>query len=225
MTERRGSRPIGKVHVLTDVELQSRFSHLELTRRALAGGAHVVQFRQKAGATRELIELACQMGRLCREAGAVFIVNDRVDVALASEADGVHLGQSDFPIPLARRLLGEGRIVGGSAATLEQARRCVEEGADYVGFGPIYPTGSKADAGPGRGLGLLREVASAVPVPVVAIGGIDAGRARAVLEAGARGVAVISAVCCQEDPAEATRRLLLSLTYTEDPGSGREEVP
>jgi thiamine-phosphate pyrophosphorylase len=225
MTDRCSSKRIGRVHVLTDVELQSRFSHVELTCRALAGGAHVVQFRRKAGATRDLIEVARQMGRLCREAGAVFLVNDRVDVALAAEADGVHLGQGDLPIPLARRLLGEGRIIGGSASTVEEARRCAAQGADYVGFGPVYPTGSKADAAPVRGLGWLGEAAAAVPIPVVAIGGIDAERARAVLRVGAHGVAVISAVCCQEDPAEATRRLLLALTDPGNRDSGREAGP
>ncbi|MDW7709882.1 MAG: thiamine phosphate synthase [Deferrisomatales bacterium] len=212
----RRSERVGRVHVLTDVELQTRFSHVELAVRALEGGAHVVQFRQKTGSTRVLIAVARQMGQVCRAAGATFIVNDRVDVALASQADGVHLGQSDAPIPFARRLLGPRAIIGGSASTVEQARRCIEEGADYVGFGPVYPTGSKADAAPVRGLELLREVAAALPAPVIAIGGIDAVRARAVLRAGAQGFAVISAVCCEEDPAEATRRLLLAL---EEPGA------
>lgn len=212
----RGGRVkrVGRVHVLTDVVLQARFSHLELARRALAGGADAVQLREKGGTTRELIGLAREMAALCRGAGAVFIVNDRVDVTLAAEADGVHLGQSDFPIAMARRLLGPHRIIGGSAATVEEARRCVEEGADYVGFGPVYPTGSKADAAPARGLALLREVAAAVPAPVVAIGGIGVGNAAEVVRAGAHGVAVISAVCCQEDPAEATRRLVEALEFT-----------
>lgn len=200
--------------MLTDVVLQARFSHLELARRALAGGADAVQLREKGGTTRELIGLAREMAALCRGAGAVFIVNDRVDVTLAAEADGVHLGQSDFPIAMARRLLGPHRIIGGSAATVEEARRCVEEGADYVGFGPVYPTGSKADAAPARGLALLREVVAAVPAPVVAIGGIGVGNAAEVVRAGAHGVAVISAVCCQEDPAEATRRLVEALEFT-----------
>lgn len=213
MTTGNRSKRVGRVHVLTDVVLQARFSHVELARRALAGGADAVQFREKGGSTRELIGVARELAALCRGAGAVFIVNDRVDVALAAEADGVHLGQSDFPIALARRLLGERRIIGGSATTLEEARWCVEEGADYVGFGPVYSTGSKADAAPAQGLGVLREVASAVPVPVVAIGGIGIGNAPEVVRAGAHGVAVISAVCCQEDPAEATRRLLDALEF------------
>lgn len=220
-----GSKRVGRVHVLTDVALQARFSHVELTRRVLAGGADAVQFREKGGTTRELIGVAREMAALCREAGAVFIVNDRVDVALAAEADGVHLGQSDFPVALARRLLGEERIIGGSATTLEEARRCLEEGADYVGFGPVFPTGSKADAASPRGLGLLREIAAVLPAPIVAIGGIDARTAPEVFRAGAHGVAVISAVCCQEDPAEATRCLLRALGLGETFDEEREEGP
>ena len=124
---------IGKLHILTDTVLQSRFSHMEITRLAIAGGADTIQYRQKSGSTREMIEIARNMKRLCSETGVTFIVNDRLDVAIAAEADGVHLGQDDFPIPMARELLGEGRIIGGSAAALDEARKCLSEGADYVG--------------------------------------------------------------------------------------------
>jgi thiamine-phosphate pyrophosphorylase len=154
-----------------------------------------------------MIEVAQQMKRLCGESGIAFVVNDRVDVALASAADGVHLGQDDFPIPLARELLGEESIIGGSAGTIEEARKCLSEGADYVGFGPVYPTGSKEDAGPASGLGLLREVAQTIPLPIIAIGGVDEENTHDVMETGAHGIAVISAVCCQESPKQATRAL------------------
>ena len=200
-------KPIGKLHILTDVQLQSRYSHAELTRLALTGGADTIQLRQKTGSTREMIEIAQQMKRLCEESGVVFVVNDRVDVALASGADGVHLGQDDFPIALARELLGQESIIGGSAGSVEEARKCVSEGADYVGFGPVYPTTSKADAGPAGGLGLLQQVVQAIPLPVIAIGGVDEENTHDVMEAGAHGIAVISAVCCQENPEQATRAL------------------
>jgi thiamine-phosphate pyrophosphorylase len=200
-------KPIGKLHILTDVQLQSKYSHTELTRLAITGGADTIQLRQKTGSTREMIEIAQQMKRLCEESGVVFVVNDRVDVALASGADGVHLGQDDFPIPLARELLGEESIIGGSAGTLEEARKCLSEGADYVGFGPVYPTASKEDAGPASGLSLLRKVVEAIPLPVIAIGGVDETNTRDVMEAGAHGIAVISAVCCQEHPEQATHAL------------------
>ena len=199
------------MHILTDVQLQSRYSHTELTRLAIAGGADTIQLRQKAGSTREMIEIARQMKQLCREADILFIVNDRVDVALASGADGVHLGQDDFPIPMARDLLGGACIIGGSAGTLEEARKCLSEGADYVGFGPVYSTTSKEDAGPASGLGLLEEVVNAIPLPIIAIGGVDNHNTHDIMTVGAYGVAVISAVCCQEYPEQATKALSLAL--------------
>jgi len=200
-------KTIGRLHILTDTALQTRFSHVALTELALSGGADTIQFRQKSGSTKELIETAIHMRRLCAEKGATFIVNDRIDVAIASEADGVHLGQDDFPIPLARKLLGKDRIVGGSAATLEEMENCIREGADYVGFGPVYPTGSKDDAGPVSGIDILKQIVESTPVPVIAIGGIDQNNAFHVMGAGAHGIAVISAVCCREDPKEAARKL------------------
>ena len=131
------TKEIGKLHILTDTILQSRFSHIELTEKAIAGGADTIQFRHKQGPTREMIQVSTEIKRLCTEKGVIFIVNDRIDVAIASEADGVHLGQDDFPIPLARKLLGDNRIIGGSAATMEEARKCLSDGADYVGFGQL----------------------------------------------------------------------------------------
>ena len=204
-------KQIGKLHILTDTVLQSRFSHMEITRLAIAGGADTIQYRQKSGSTREMIEIARNMKRLCSEAGVTFIVNDRLDVAIAAEADGVHLGQDDFPIPMARELLGEGRIIGGSAATLDEARKCLSEGADYVGFGPVYPTSSKDDAGPVSGIDILKQVVEIIPLPIIAIGGVGAENIPDVMRAGARGIAVISAVCCQDDPEDATRSLYQAL--------------
>lgn len=204
-------KQIGKLHILTDTVLQSRFSHMEITRLAIAGGADTIQYRQKSGTTREMIEIARNMKRLCSEAGVTFIVNDRLDVAIAGEADGVHLGQDDFPIPMARELLGEGRIIGGSAATLDDARKCLSEGADYVGFGPVYPTSSKDDAGPVSGIDILKQVVEIIPLPIIAIGGVGAENIPDVMRAGAHGIAVISAVCCQDDPEEATRALYQAL--------------
>ena len=160
----------GKLHVITDVVLQDRFSHVALAQMAVAGGADVIQFRQKEGSTRALVETAIAMKNVCGD--VPLIVNDRVDVAIAAKADGVHLGQDDFPIDKARDLLGEDAVIGGTAKTLLQARQCIAEGADYIGFGPIYATGSKADAGMVRGLEDLREMVGGVNIPIIAIGGI-----------------------------------------------------
>jgi thiamine-phosphate pyrophosphorylase len=195
---------IGKLHILTDTVLQSRFSHIELTEQAIAGGADTVQFRQKQGSTREMIQMATEMKRFCNEKDVIFIVNDRIDIAIASEADGVHLGQDDFPIPLARKLLGDNRIIGGSAATMGEAKKCLSDGADYVGFGPVYPTGSKDDAGPVSGIDTLRKIVATIPLPIIAIGGIDKGNTPVVMKTGAHGIAVISTVCCRKDPRGAT---------------------
>jgi len=200
-------KKIGKLHLLTDVVLQSRFSHEDLALLGIAGGADTIQLREKGGSTRATIEVAKRMGAVCREAGVPFIVNDRIDVAMAAEADGVHLGQSDFPIPLARKLLGEETLIGGSAATFEEARICLAEGADYIGFGPVYVTGSKEDAGPVSGPAVLKRVVEAIPLPIIAIGGITVEKVAEVMKAGAYGIAVISAVCCHIDPEGATKAL------------------
>lgn len=209
-------KKIGSLHVLTDTVLQSRYSHLELARLAIAGGADTIQYRQKIGSTREMIDTALDLKGLCASLGATMIVNDRVDVAIASGADGVHLGQDDFPLDRARDLLGPDAIIGGTAKTLDQVRKAASEGADYVGFGPIYPTGSKTDAGNVKGLDGLSEVSRASPTPIIAIGGIGSVTAADVIRAGAHGIAVISAVCCQDDPKAAAAQLLASV------GSGRE---
>ncbi|MBN1222763.1 MAG: thiamine phosphate synthase [Candidatus Aminicenantes bacterium] len=200
-------KKIGRFHVLTDTELQSRYSHVELTKMAIVGGADTIQFRQKSGSTREMIEIAVKMKQLCTASGVTFVVNDRLDIAIASDADGVHLGQNDFPIPLARKILGTNRIIGGSAATLEEAGICVTEGADYIGFGPVFPTGSKSDAGPVSGLEILERAVKDFPLPIIAIGGAAINNIPDIMRTGAHGIAVISAVCCQADPGKATRKL------------------
>lgn len=200
-------KKIGALHVLTDTVLQSRHTHVELARMAVAGGADVVQYRQKSGDTRGMIETARAMCDVCAESGVSLIVNDRIDVAFAAEAGGVHLGQDDFPVALARNILGAGRIIGVSAGNLDGARQGIRDGADYVGFGPIFPTGSKSDAGEAQGLEVLADFTRAVRAPVIAIGGIGADNADSVVRSGAHGIAVISAVCCQADPEAATRNL------------------
>jgi thiamine-phosphate pyrophosphorylase len=173
----------------------------------LAGGCRVVQLREKTMPLNDLYALARALQRRCREAGCLFIVNDRVDLALAVDADGVHVGQEDLPAREARRLLRPGMILGVSTHDEGQARRARDDGADYVAVGSMYPTGSK----PGFrlvGPELLRRVRPEIPVPLVAIGGITVDNVAEVIRAGADAVAVISAVCAASDPAAATRRFL-----------------
>ena len=202
---------VGKLHVITDTVVQSRYSHEELARMALSGGADTIQFRMKTGSTRDMIDTAKIMKELCEKVNVPLVVNDRVDVALASGAHGVHLGKTDFPIYIARKILGNDKIIGGSAQNVEDAMKCAEEGADYIGFGPIYSTTSKEDVGFVKGIILLQELISRVPLPVIAIGGIDENNAAEVMRSGAHGVAVISAVCCRENPENAAKRLLMEI--------------
>jgi thiamine-phosphate pyrophosphorylase len=179
----------------------------DLLAAVLAGGCRLVQLREKTMPLDELLALARRLARQCREAGARFIVNDRADLALACDADGLHVGQDDLPAREARALLRPGMILGVSTHDPEQARRATAEGADYVAVGSIFPTTTKAGfqlVGPD----LIRRVRPEVSVPIVGIGGITPDNAAAVLEAGADAVAVISAVCSAADPEASTRRFL-----------------
>ena len=179
----------------------------QLLDAVLAGGCRVVQLREKTMPLSDLYPVARALQRRCREAGCLFIVNDRVDLALAVDADGVHVGQEDLPAREARSLLRPGMILGVSTHDEGQARRARDDGADYVAVGSMYPTGSK----PGFrlvGPELLSRVRPEIPVPLVAIGGITVDNVAEVIRAGADAVAVISAVCAASDPAAATRRFL-----------------
>lgn len=173
----------------------------------LAGGCRLVQLREKTMPLGDLLPLARSLARRCREVGALLIVNDRADLALAAGADGLHVGQDDLPARQARGLLPSGMILGVSTHDPEQARRAVADGADYVAVGSIFPTTTKAGfqlVGPE----LIRRVRPEVPVPLVGIGGITVENAPSVLGAGADAVAVISALCAAPDPEAATRALL-----------------
>jgi thiamine-phosphate diphosphorylase len=195
-----------RLYVITDRSFRGR-THEEVARAAVAGGATALQLRDKRATGRELVLRARRLRDLARTEGVLFVVNDRVDVALAAEADGAHVGDDDLPVADARRLLGPGRVVGASAGTVEDALRAEREGADYLGVGPVFPTGTKPDAGAAIGVEGLRTIAQAVRIPVVGIGGITADNAEEVIRAGAAGVAVISAVADADDMVQATRRL------------------
>jgi thiamine-phosphate pyrophosphorylase len=196
------------LYVPTDAKRSRGRPHVEVARDAIAGGADVVQLREKEAAGRAFLEAAQEIRRLTREANVPFIVNDRVDVALAVDADGVHVGQDDLPAAVARRLIGNERLVGVSARSMEEAQRAERDGADYIGFGPIYEArGTKPDTIDPLGLERLREVCRTSTVPVIAIGGINDGNVEEVIAAGADGVAVISGVVSAMDVVEVTRRL------------------
>jgi thiamine-phosphate pyrophosphorylase len=182
-------------------------SHVEIADAAIRGGATAVQLRMKDAPARAMLDAARVIAARCRAAGVTFVVNDRVDVALAAAAGGVHVGQDDLPARDARALLGTAPFLGVSAATLDEAKAAARAGADYLGVGAVYATSTKADAGAAVGTTRIAELAAACALPVVGIGGITAENAAAVIRAGAAGVAVITAVTMAEDMVEATRRL------------------
>ncbi|MDR7427070.1 MAG: thiamine phosphate synthase [Armatimonadota bacterium] len=202
-------RPVDlAVYVITDRRLARGRSHEEIAAAAVAGGATVVQLRDKELTTRQMVETAVRMLALVRPAGVPLVINDRVDVVLAADADGVHVGPDDLTVEAARRILGPDRIVGASAGTVEEAVQAEREGADYLGVGSVFETASKADAGPPIGIEGLSRIVQAVRLPVVAIGGITLANAAEAIRAGATGVAVISAVVAAADIAAATRSLV-----------------
>ncbi|MFQ5881732.1 MAG: thiamine phosphate synthase [Candidatus Methylomirabilales bacterium] len=205
--------------VITDEGL-SRLSHREVAERALQGGTPMVQLRDKGGDLRYLYQEALAIRQFCHRHGALFIVNDRLDLALAVEAGGVHLGQEDLPPRLARSLLRHGMLLGISTHSVEEAREAEAAGADYIGFGPVYPSKTKKKTRPVVGIEGIRAVKAAVKIPLLAIGGITLERVPEVIGAGADGIAVISAIVGSGEIAGACRQFLLRIQ--ERQGSDKE---
>lgn len=195
------------LYVIVQEEFSCGRSLEELTSAAIEGGAKVIQLRDKESSTRKLIEAARKLRLLTKEKGIVFIVNDRIDVALAAQADGAHLGQDDLPASDARKILGRDKIIGISVNTLEQAREAQQQGADYIGVGPVFETGTKDVEYDPVGVDLLKEMAKEIHIPKVAIGGITSGNAFEVVRSGADGVAVVTAVISAPDVAAAASSL------------------
>lgn len=196
--------------VITDHTLaEARGGVASVVSHALEAGAPAIQLRMKSAGAADMLRAARRLRAMTRAAGALFFVNDRVDVALAAEADGVHLGPQDLPVGPVRGAVGDDLLLGFSADDPAAARRAVSEGADYIGCGTVYATRSKDDAGAVIGPEGLDRVARAVPVPVVGIGGVTPDRARELARTRATGTAVVSAVMGADDPARAVRRLLV----------------
>ncbi|AUG48342.1 thiamine-phosphate diphosphorylase [Haloarcula taiwanensis] len=198
------------VYLVTQASLSAGRTTDEIVADAIDGGVGVVQLREKDRTARERYELGRELRDLTREADVAFVVNDRVDIAQALDADGVHLGDDDLPVPVARDLLGEDALIGRSVSTVEDAREAAAAGADYLGVGAVFATGSKDDIDDDEyaiGTERVAAIAEAVDIPFVAIGGITADNAVEVVRAGADGVAVITAITQADDPTAATDAL------------------
>ena len=180
---------------------------VELARLLLQAGVRILQLRLKETSGRDFLDAANRIGRLCRERGSMFIVNDRADIAMLAEADGVHLGQRDIPLDAGRRVVGPAKVIGISTASVEMARAAEASGADYIGFGPMYQGGLK-NIKVAQGLEKLRAVRAAVKIPIVAIGGISEATMPEVLAAGADAAAIITDVIKAPDIATKVRALL-----------------
>jgi len=199
-------RTIPKLHVVTPPGVDER--DLATTHALLQAGAPLVQVRTKAVDDRTRLRAASGVMRSARTTGATCLVNDRVDIALAAGADGVHVGTDDLPATVARRLLGPDLIVGATCRNAEDARRAEGEGASYLGVGPVFATSTKTGLPEPMGPRGVEAVAAAVDVPVIAISGISVDNAAAVLDAGAWGVAVVGAVYGADDPVASLRQLM-----------------
>ena len=211
---RRGS-PLFDLRVYLVADPEQASSGLEATvAAALDGGVTAVQLRAKSMTDSESIALARRLKKMCDAAGATFLINDRVDIALAVDAEGVHLGVDDLPLETARRILGPDKVIGFSPEFDQQAEGARNAGADYLGVGPVFGTTSKSDAGQAVGLETLRRRVELAGIPVIGIGGISAGNAPGVMQTGAAGVAVVSAILRAADPRSAAAELRAAVDST-----------
>jgi thiamine-phosphate pyrophosphorylase len=201
------------LYLITDRQLSGNRDLLTVVEQALKGGVRAVQLREKDLSSRELYELAFELRKLTARHDAKLFINDRADIALAVDADGVHLGGQSMPIYRARKVLGERMLIGVSCHNQINAITAQEKGADFITFGPVYYTSSKAIYGDPVGLERLEEVANLLQIPVFALGGITRGNAREVLDHGAFGIAAIGAVFTARDPREAAGELVSLLPH------------
>ncbi len=199
------------LYLVTDPGLARGRPMGEIVRAAVEGGVTVVQIRDKGGTSRALYEEALEMRRLLDALNRPLIVNDRLDIALAVGAAGVHLGQGDLPCAAARRIAGRRMVIGVSVSTVDEAVAAERDGADYVSVSPVFPTPTKTDTPAPAGLAGLRAIRLSVALPVVAIGGANAGNAADLVAAGADGVAVVSAIMSASDPRGAAKEILQAI--------------
>lgn len=206
-------------YLVTDSGL-SKKGTLSDVKESVEAGCKIIQYREKNKSTKEMIDEAAEIKRICSDK-AIFLINDRIDVALAVDADGVHIGQDDMPIETARKILGADKIIGLTVHNVDEAIEAEERGADYVGLGSIFDTSTKKDAGKGIGPARIREVKNTVKVPVVAIGGINKENRRSVVENGADSLVAISAVVCSDDVKKETREFIDIIREIKNTGNSK----
>lgn len=201
------------LYLITD-RTQTRGRSFEaVVAEAIAAGVKAVQLREKDLSPRQLLPLATTVRKITREKGALLLINDRIDICLSVDADGVHLRTDSLPMGVVRRILGQEKLIGVSTHSLEEARRAQEEGADFIVLGPLYSTPSKISFGPPLGVGVLQEVRRVVSIPIFAVGGVTTLRVKEVLAHGASGIAVISAIMAADDVRKGTYDLLRELGH------------
>ena len=191
---------ISGYYFITDEKL-SKAGNVSDVKNAVSAGVKIVQYRNKCGSTKEMYDEAVKLKKICCKKNVIFIINDRMDIALALSSDGVHIGQDDMPYSVARKILGKNKIIGVTVHTLKQARNAEKSGADYLGVSPIFSTDTKSDAGKPCGISLIKKIKSHInrTIPIVAIGGINLSNAKEVISAGADGLCAISAVITKKN--------------------------
>ncbi len=205
------SKPLFRLYLITDHNQTGGRPLTDVVKEALDGGVKAVQLREKDLPIRELLRLAEKMRKITKEAGAVLFINGRMDVAMAVEADGIHLGQADLPVDVVRKIVGNRFMIGVSTHNLKEAREAEKGDADFITFGPVYETPSKLKYGEPVGIEALKIVRSGISIPVYAIGGIESGNIGVILASGADGVALISAIIGAKEPKKAAEEIIRSI--------------
>ena len=193
-------------YLVTDHKDKTNEEILNIIEVALKGGTFIVQFREKTASTKDFFELALKVKEITHKYDVPLLINDRLDIAIAIDADGVHIGQDDMPAQKARQILGEEKVIGVSASTIEEAKKAEADGADYIGTGAVFPTATKDDA-PSITKDDLNEITSSISIPTVAIGGITLENAHELKDTGIAGFSVVSAIMSAENPKEASEKL------------------
>ncbi|MBO5840508.1 MAG: thiamine phosphate synthase [Methanobrevibacter sp.] len=194
------------VYLVTDRRNKTDEEFLNIIEEAIKGGTTIVQLREKTASTKEFYELALRVKKITSRYGVPLLINDRIDIALAVDSEGVHIGQDDMPADIAREIIGDDKILGVSASTVDEAKKAEMDSADYIGSGAVFPTATKDDAD-SVSKEELKEIVDSIDIPVVAIGGITVENANTLKGSGIAGFSVVSAIMSAEDPKEASRKL------------------